>query len=192
MTLAIQFWTMFMMFLGGLALGAIFDLFRVLHAQFHLPRWVLAVMDIAYWVAATALIFRLLYASNNGELRLFVFIGLAIGAFAYAMLLSKLTVRIFQFVFATLKAIFRIGVKTIDIVIVKPAIGLYRVAIVLLGFLRAFTIFLYKIVLQLLYPFWKLTLWAAKPLTSRIRMPGLLRRGGDRLLRLFQRIRKGP
>jgi len=190
MTLEVQFWTIFMMFLGGLALGAIFDLFRVLHTELKLPRWTLALMDTIYWVAATVLIFRMLYASNEGQLRLFVFIGMAAGACFYAFVFSKPTVRVFLFIIEFVKTIYKIGVRIVRIFVVKPAIGLYRAAIVLLGFLRALTLFLYKIMLQLLYPFWKIMLWMLRPLLKRLHVPALVRRGSDTIRRWFRRKRK--
>nr|WP_275984053.1 spore cortex biosynthesis protein YabQ [Paenibacillus hamazuiensis] len=160
----VQFVTLGMMFLGGLALGVLYDLYRVLSDRLNVPNWVLAILDIVYWLVGTVLVFRLLYASNHGQVRIFIFIGLVIGILFYFSFLSRMTIRFICFMIKVVQAAIRIGKRTIDIFIVTPILFLYRCVIILFGFLMALAIFLYKFVLQLLYPFWRLFAWLAKPL----------------------------
>jgi len=76
----------------GALLGVIFDFYRVLRGIFK-PRAVITYLfDCLYWLFATILAFATLLASNWGELRLYVFMGLAGGAAIYYRLLSRYAV----------------------------------------------------------------------------------------------------
>ena len=68
-----------MMLLGGLSLGGLFDLYRVLAGQLRAPRYAYYLLDIFFWCIGTLLIFKLLYMSNLGQVRMFIFIGFLLG-----------------------------------------------------------------------------------------------------------------
>lgn len=78
----------------GLFLGLAFDFYRVLRALYR-PRWLLtALADLCYWLFATGVVFLALLFGNWGELRLYAFIGLVLGALLYYRLLSRQAVRL--------------------------------------------------------------------------------------------------
>lgn len=164
MTLSTQFVTLGMMFVGGLALGVLYDMYRVLSDRLKVPNWVLAILDILYWLVGTVLVFRMLYASNQGQVRVFIFIGLVAGIIGYFALLSRMVLRFIGFIIKVVQAAIRIGKRMIDIFIVLPIKFLYRCLVIIFGFFIAMAIFLYKVVIQLLYPFWRILVWLTKPL----------------------------
>lgn len=169
MTLQIQFVTLGMMSAGGLALGVLFDLYRVLAGQLKVPSWLKAVLDLLYWFIGTLIVFRLLYESNWGEVRPFIFLGLGIGVTVYFLMFSRSVIWVIRFMIRIVLAAIRIGQRMIELFIIKPVIGLYRLLMIFLGFLLAVAIFLYKIMIQLCYPMWKLLLWLVRPLGRWIR-----------------------
>ncbi|CAG7656353.1 spore cortex biosynthesis protein YabQ [Paenibacillus allorhizosphaerae] len=171
MTLQIQFVTMGMMYAGGLALGGLFDVYRVLSGQLRVPLWLKAVLDLLYWFVGTIIVFKLLYESNWGEVRFYIFVGLIAGILFYFWLFSRPVIRVIQFMIRMVLATIRIGKRMIELFIIKPVIMLYRLIVIILGFLCATAIFLYKIMLQLCYPVWKLLLWMVRPLGRYIRIP---------------------
>lgn len=171
MTLHVQFVTMGMMCLGGVSLGTLFDLYRVLAGQLKVAPWLKAILDLLYWFIGTIVVFLLLYESNWGEIRPFIFLGLGIGICLYFLLFSGLVVRLIRFCIRVIVAAVRIGRRMIELFIIAPVRWLYRLLIVLIGFLTATAIFLYKIMVQLLLPLWKFVLWLTKPLVSRLRFP---------------------
>jgi spore cortex biosynthesis protein YabQ len=193
-TLNVQFLTLWMMFVSGLGLGVLFDLFRVLAGQLRIPKWTLPLTDLVYWIVATILVFRVLYLTNQGQVRLFVFIGLVIGILLYFTSFSPWIVKLILLIIKTIKALIRFIKKSIELLIIRPAIVLYRFFILFLGFLAALAIFLYKIVLQLLYPFWKLLLWllrpVLRPLAKRLKVPSWLVETGLAFERLWKWIRR--
>jgi spore cortex biosynthesis protein YabQ len=183
-----------MMFVSGLGLGLLFDGFRVFAGQLRAPKWTQPVTDLLYWILATVVIFRILYWSNQGEVRLFVFIGLLIGVLLYFTALSRLVIRFLLFCIRMAKALFRFLVKTVETVLIKPMIALYRLFILFLGFVAASSIFLYKFVLQCLYPFWKLLVWLTRPLwrplLKHVRVPRWLADVGFWFARMWAALRR--
>lgn len=169
MNLQIQFLTLSVMAGSGAFMGVLFDVYRVLSGQLRPPRWLVPLLDIGYWLAATSFVFWALLYSNNGQVRLYVFLGLLFGVWLYFRLASRLTVRLVLLIIRLLKALVRFAGKTIEVIVIKPVLLLYRLLIVLLGFLWALTIFLGKVVLQLLYPFFLLGRFLFRPLLKRLR-----------------------
>lgn len=174
-------------------MGAIFDVYRVLSDQLRVPRWMIPLFDIVYWIVSTLLVFRGLYASNNGQVRVFIFIGLLAGGWLYFRLISWLVVRSVLFAVRVVKLLIRFIIRTLELTFIKPIILLYRLVIVIFGFLFAIAVFLYRIVLQLLYPFWvlfrKLFGWA-RPLliVPRWMKPNWLTGSWNKLTQFAKRL----
>lgn len=191
MTLHVQFVTLGMMCFGGLSLGTMFDLYRVLAGQLKAPSWLKSLLDLLYWFIGTIVVFLLLYESNWGEIRPFIFLGLGIGICLYFLLFSRYIVRFILILIKVTKAVCHFIVKMVKLLIIKPAIGMYRVVVIILGFLAATAVFLYKIVIQLIKPVWKIMLWLGRRIGSvlRIRMPKLtgLHAAWTRILSWFKR-----
>ncbi|MCR8636116.1 spore cortex biosynthesis protein YabQ [Paenibacillus radicis (ex Xue et al. 2023)] len=188
MTLQTQFVTMGMMLLGGLSLGGLFDLYRVLASQLKAPRYAYYLLDLVFWLIGTLLVFKLLYASNLGQVRMFIFVGLLLGIAVYFMLFSRAVVQMILWMIRFVRALIRIGKRTIEILIIKPIVWMYRATIIILGFLLAIAIFLYKIMLQLLYPVWKLLWWLSKPLIRRIHIPSWINKSGQVVSSFIRRL----
>ncbi|OUM99455.1 MAG: hypothetical protein BAA04_08790 [Firmicutes bacterium ZCTH02-B6] len=74
--------------LGGVAMGVLFDVLRVVRG-FAGRRGPLAwALDLLYWIVVTPLMAGLLLEANRGELRLYVFVGIAAGLGLYFAFLS--------------------------------------------------------------------------------------------------------
>lgn len=169
MTLHIQFFTLFTMFCSGLALGVLFDVCRVVFGKLRLPRYLLPLVDVIYWIVATILVFYVLMVSNEGQVRVFVFLGIGIGICFYFALLSHWIIWLLLILIRVLISLYRFAKKMVYLFLIKPIRGIYRLMVILFGFLIAMTVFLYKIVLQLLYPLWRLLLWMIRPLMVPLR-----------------------
>ncbi|WP_364154711.1 spore cortex biosynthesis protein YabQ [Paenibacillus sp. LPE1-1-1.1] len=165
MTLSMQWLTMAVMLLSGLGMGTVFDGYRVVTNELKFPRWWLPVLDVIYWMAAALVIFRVLYASNNGEVRAYVFIGLAIGIVIYYFLFSRMVIAAVKWLIGAVRKLISFVLRCLDILIVKPLLLLYKMVLVIFAFGSALTIFILKIVIQLVRPFWKLFVWMVRPIT---------------------------
>ena len=169
MSLQVQFLTLAMMVASGIGMGAAFDGYRVVSNELRIGRLWIPVLDLLYWMAATLAVFRVLTASNEGEVRFYVFIGLFIGISFYFWLLSGTVIRFVKWLIAATRATCRFLVRAAELLIVRPIVALYRVARIFLGFVFVFAMFLLRIVLQLLRPFGKLLHWLLKPVVLPVR-----------------------
>ncbi|SIR66796.1 MULTISPECIES: spore cortex biosynthesis protein YabQ [unclassified Paenibacillus] len=168
MTLDTQGWTLAMMMATGLLMGGVFDGYRVVSHELRFPRWILPALDIGYWLAAALAAFRILYASNNGEVRAYVYLGILIGICFYFLALSGTVIALVRWLIRATRAVIRFLLRCMDVLLIRPVIGIYRILRVLAGFLAVFSIFAGKTVLQLLRPLAKLVLWMIRPLTRPI------------------------
>jgi spore cortex biosynthesis protein YabQ len=145
MNLNHQFLTMALMIGCGLGLGVIFDIYRVLSDKLNLSRWVIAILDITYGLIAAVAVFRVLYYSNYGQLRFFIFVALILGIYLYYKRFIK---RVIQIVVRII-----IGIDWLwQMFIVRPIQLFYKILLIFFGFFKALTIFFYKLMLQLSYP----------------------------------------
>lgn len=93
MDLAGQAATFILTIITGGLLGLLFDSYRILRQVLRLHWAIGALADVGYWLVATAVVFGALLISNWGELRLYVFIGLGLGALLYYRLFSCHAIR---------------------------------------------------------------------------------------------------
>jgi spore cortex biosynthesis protein YabQ len=180
--------TMGSMFGSGLLLGILYDVYRVAAKKLKVSRWLLAILDLVYWLAATVLVFRLLYLSNQGQVRIFVFLSLMIGICCYFALFSRYVIRLIYLIIRVTKAILRFCKAAIDVLIVKPILAIYRLLVIILGFLAALSIFFGKIVLQLLYPLWFITRPLFRMLRKYWHTPAWIGRAARKLKIWLKRI----
>ncbi len=83
---------------GGLVIGVLYDLFRLLGLPFSKLRFVRAVFDALFYAAAgIAAAVTLLYV-NGGAPRLYLFLGLALGIFVYARFVGRLFSALFRLI----------------------------------------------------------------------------------------------
>jgi len=152
--------------MSGIGMGILFDGYRVVSSEFKFPRWTLSFLDMAYWIASAILVFRMLYVSNHGEVRAYVFIGLAIGALLYYWLFSSFTTALTKWLIRAIKWVFSFIIRTIQLLIIKPIIFLWMVILYILNLGSKFSIGIGKIMLQLIRPVLKLVLWLLSPITK--------------------------
>ena len=89
--------------LTGVAIGILFDFFRVLRKTFKTADIITYIEDILFWVLAGILILYNIWYFNNGEIRLFMIIGIIMGALIYTLTLSNLFVSIDSFLMSLIK-----------------------------------------------------------------------------------------
>ena len=104
-----QVLTVAVMFLTGVALGLFFDLWGVATGRVTAPpgaavgrrapsrrhatgRQVFPVSDLLLWLLVTPVVFVAALLANRGELRSFIFVGIALGVAAYAVLARRVFV----------------------------------------------------------------------------------------------------
>lgn len=80
--------------LTGILLGVLFDVFRILRKSFKTSDLITYIEDVVFWILAGFLLFYTVYKFNNGEIRSYVFLGIALGLTAYLIIFSKIFIKI--------------------------------------------------------------------------------------------------
>lgn len=171
MSLEVQFVTLAAMAGCGALLGVCFDAIGAVVREFRLHRAVQAVLDMLYWAAATLFVFRVLMAANYGEVRMFIFLGMAIGALLYALLLGRFTRRTSEAILRAIKRAARLVwravmrtvrffIRLVRVLLIRPILFMYRLIAKLVlavgGLIATLSIFLGKLVIQWSKLFWSL------------------------------------
>lgn len=190
-----QWMTIMFMLVSGLLLGIAYDSYRVVALQLRFPRWTLPCLDIMYWGIATWFVFQMLVKGNEGELRFYVILGLAFGAWLYYMLLSKLTVTITGWLIKAVQAIVRFLLRTGYVLIILPIKTLLLFLWSIMRVIIKSAMFLIRFVLRLAQPLWRLVRWIFSPLImpwwNRWRMTEKMLRIRDAVQYLLRSVSKG-
>ena len=101
---------------AGLAAGFFYNYYRELRRAFKFRKRATILGDIVFWLVTTAMIFLALLRGNWGEVRLYVFVGLFLGAFFYYWLLSAPVSRFLRFKFQVVKKTWRLFLRCMRII----------------------------------------------------------------------------
>lgn len=93
--------------LNGIIIGLLFDFFRILRISFKTPNFITYIEDIIFWIITGILILYSIFTFNNGEIRLYIFLGIIIGIVLYILLISSFIIKSNVFVIKALKNITR-------------------------------------------------------------------------------------
>jgi len=80
--------------LNGFIIGLFFDFFRILRKSFKTINLITYIEDIIFWILTGFLILYSIFKFNNGEIRFFMFLGIAIGILLYMLIISNKVIKI--------------------------------------------------------------------------------------------------
>lgn len=78
----------------GISIGILFDIFRIIRRSFKTPDLVTYIEDIIFWILTGAILLFTIFTFNNGEIRIYIFVGLFFGLCIYILTLSKYFIKI--------------------------------------------------------------------------------------------------
>ena len=107
-------------------MGLVFDVYRVASHRFHISRWLLPALDVVYWAAATLGVFSILLSNNEGEVRMYVFLGLGVGVTGYFGLFSHWVVKLSGKLIDMLKSLFHFLWKVVNTLVLVPFLWIVR------------------------------------------------------------------
>lgn len=110
--------------LTGVAIGILFDFFRILRRSIKTSNLATYIQDILFWILTGIIVLYSIWYFNNGELRIFVFLGLIIGILIYMTTLSSTIVKIFTKLFVFLINILNVPFKITYMLIHKIITGI--------------------------------------------------------------------
>jgi len=92
MSLATQYLTVLAMSVSGAVLGAVYDVYRTILAEWKYLRFLSSILDFIYWIFALLLVLWTLQWANNGDVRIYTILLMVIGLGLYRLLLRKAVV----------------------------------------------------------------------------------------------------
>lgn len=108
----------------GISIGILFDVFRILRKSFKVTDWLTTIQDILFWIIAGIIILFSIFQFNNGEIRSYVFVGIAFGILIYILTISKYIVKysviIIKFIKKLISYPVNLVVKLFTFLIIKP------------------------------------------------------------------------
>ncbi len=98
----------------GMAIGILFDIFRALRKNFNTSNILISIQDILFWIITGFMILYNIWYFNDGEIRIFMFLGIILGVLIYILTLSNI---IFQLLYKILTIAKSILIKPIQAII---------------------------------------------------------------------------
>lgn len=99
---------------SGLLAGLLFDLYRMLAVTLKLKKRGIMLGDILFWLILTLAALGFLLLKNQGDLRIYIFMGLTVGAICYLRYLSKYMLPVIAIFFRFIKKIIGLGIKLLN------------------------------------------------------------------------------
>ena len=107
---------LFLIFIiNGVIIGILFDFFRILRKSFKTSDIITYFEDFLFWILTGFSILYFIFVFNNGEIRLFMFLGIAVGIALYMLIFSSLFIKINVSVITFFKRIF---IKVLEIILI--------------------------------------------------------------------------
>ncbi len=94
--------------LNGFLIGILFDCFRILRRCFKTNDFITQLEDILFGIICGAILLVSGLKFNNGELRLYTFIGIILGITLYMLIFSSVFIKIMVYLILKIKYIFSI------------------------------------------------------------------------------------
>ncbi len=89
----------------GAAFGLLYDGFRITRIAVPTPRGVVFAEDVLFFMACAILSFFFLMSTLDGQLRLFLFVGIGLGALLYSLTLSVVVMKVSRVIIKMVKAV---------------------------------------------------------------------------------------
>ena len=97
---------LFLIFIvNGVIIGILFDFFRILRKSFKTSDVITYFEDLLFWILTGIIILYSIFTFNNGEIRLFIFLAIAIGVITYMLLFSSYVIKVNVLIIKFLKNI---------------------------------------------------------------------------------------
>lgn len=101
--------------INGVVIGLLFDFFRILRKAFKTKDFITYLEDILFWILTGFILLYSIFTYNNGEIRLFMFLGVLLGIIIYMLFVSSHVIKINVAILVFLKNII---IKMLNIILI--------------------------------------------------------------------------
>ena len=117
----------FIFVINGILIGLLFDFFRILRKTIKTNDIFTYIEDILFWILTGFILLFSIFTFNNGEIRLFMFLGIFIGVLLYMITISSYIIKInvtlinyMKYIIIKILKIIIVPLKFIKKVFLKP------------------------------------------------------------------------
>lgn len=103
----------------GVIIGILFDIFRILRRTIKTSNIITYIEDVLFWILTGLLVLYNIWYFNNGEIRIFMFLGIILGVLIYMSTLSNIIIKVFSKILKTIINILELPIKTIIAILQK-------------------------------------------------------------------------
>lgn len=90
--------------LTGIFIGCLFDFFRILRKLFKTSNLITYIEDILFWILTGIIVLYVIWYFNDGEIRLYLLLGLIMGIIIYILTISNIFFKVvFNILYKTKK-----------------------------------------------------------------------------------------
>ncbi len=100
-----QAYLFFMFIINGILIGLLFDIFRIVRKSFKTSDLVTYIEDILFWILTGILTLYFIFTYNNGEIRLYIFLGILLGTCIYMLTISSYLINLSVRIITIIKGI---------------------------------------------------------------------------------------
>lgn len=99
--------------LTGVIIGLLFDFFRILRRSFKTSNIITYFEDVLFWILTGVLILYNIWYFNNGEIRIYMFLGIIIGVLIYMLTLSNIIISLLSKILISIVKVLELPFKTL-------------------------------------------------------------------------------
>ena len=103
----------------GIVIGILFDIFRILRITIKTSNIITYIEDVLFWILTGLLILYNIWYFNDGEIRIFMFLGMILGILIYISTLSSIFIKIFSKLLQTIIKLLKIPFKALLVIFQK-------------------------------------------------------------------------
>lgn len=111
---------------AGAAMGTVFDLYNTTLGSAGWLRWLRPAVDLSFWAASALGVYRIAYVADDGRVRLYLFVLIALGWLLYALTLRGIVVGSARTLVRVAAAVLRAAATVAAVLVLRPALALAR------------------------------------------------------------------
>lgn len=99
--------------LTGVVIGLLFDFFRILRRSFKTSNIITYFEDVLFWILTGVLILYNIWYFNNGEIRIYMFLGIIMGVLIYMLTLSNIIISLLSKILNSIVKVLELPFRTL-------------------------------------------------------------------------------
>ncbi len=114
---------------GGFLIGVLYEIYRIVRGTKRKKGLITSIWDILFLIVSFFIVIHIIFSSNFGDLRAYVFIGFIVGFFLYEKIIGRIFRSLLIKIFSFLRLVFKKIIKFITAplrflwkLVLKPAI----------------------------------------------------------------------